>query len=302
MSGRCFDRLVGYTPAAAIPRILFAVLIFAAFPATVRMQSDGATSWQDAETRLVRMLQGDSEQKRTALAEIRNWRTENASRLAIAALRDRDEVVQATATASVVFLPEQDAVTVLAPVLDDRSELVRRDAAYALAEVGSPLAVASLVERLRREKVQDVRSSIAIALGASRDNAALRPLIAILNERPKEENEFVRRSAARGIGHLALRLQSQPVTPQNFLPVKFKDTRSIDAADLPIFLPAVPILSAILGSTVEAPDTRREAAFSLGVIASPASRGAIERCSLSEDPYMAEICKGGLLRIAAREH
>src|SRR5688572_21643775 len=52
---------------------------------------------------------GNSEQKRTALAEIRNLGTEHASRLALPALRDKDEIVRATAAGSVVFLPSSEA-------------------------------------------------------------------------------------------------------------------------------------------------------------------------------------------------
>src|SRR5829696_9265798 len=85
---------------------------------------------------LVQTLErGDVEQRRSALANIRNLRSESASRTAIPALKDKNVMVRATAASSVVFLPHAEAASVLIPMLNDRDEFVRREAAFALGEV-----------------------------------------------------------------------------------------------------------------------------------------------------------------------
>src|SRR5690349_14421179 len=81
---------------------------------------------------------GTTEQKRDALFQIRNLRSEIASRAAVPALTDPDAIVRATAASSVVFLPKPDAVAILAPLLADKDAFVRKEAAYALGKVESP--------------------------------------------------------------------------------------------------------------------------------------------------------------------
>src|SRR5438128_1654275 len=63
---------------------------------------------------------GTTEVKRSALLEIRNLKSAEASRLAIPALRDSDEIVRATAAFSVIYLPKDEAFTVLLPLLQDK--------------------------------------------------------------------------------------------------------------------------------------------------------------------------------------
>src|SRR5688572_8708011 len=102
---------------------------------------------------------GSSEQKRNALFQIRNLKSEEASRLAIPALRDGEILVRATAAFSVIFLPKDEAAQVLLPLLQDKSELVRRETAYAFGEVGNPAAVNPLLQTLQKDKILEVRNA-----------------------------------------------------------------------------------------------------------------------------------------------
>src|SRR5690242_14316964 len=93
-----------------------------------------AASSQDLARIADNISHGSTEQKRNALAELRGLRSPEASLIAIAGLRDHDELVRATAINAVVFLPEPEAAAVLVPLLSDKAEFIRREAAYALGE------------------------------------------------------------------------------------------------------------------------------------------------------------------------
>jgi HEAT repeat protein len=246
----------------------------------------------------------DPEQKRSALSDIRNLRTEQASRLALPTLNDSNEVVRATAATSVIFLPATEAVTALAPLLNDKAEFVRKEAAYALGIVGSAEASAPLLRLLQREKNLEVRSAAVIALGQSGDPSAIEPLVQILRSRPRENEEFIRRSAARSVGQIAQIIRTgkrKVLTPQNFLPERFKDVGDAkvgnDARQFPFAARTVPVMTQVLQNKNEAADTRREAAFALGAIGDPASVAVLQANQNSPDPYLAEISKEALLKI-----
>ncbi|MGI8670487.1 MAG: HEAT repeat domain-containing protein, partial [Aridibacter sp.] len=108
---------------------------------------------------------GTEDVKRNALFDLRNYRTETASRIAISALKDSLEIVRATATHSVVFLPKNEAVQVLLPLLNEKSEFIRRETAYALGEVESDLATPTLIDLFQKDKKLEFRTASAIAIG-----------------------------------------------------------------------------------------------------------------------------------------
>ena len=261
-------------------------------------------SAQDVIQHASAIAQGNSEQKREALFQIRNLRSEDASRAAVPALKDRDAIVRATAAASVVFLPKAEGVAVLTPLLDDRDPFVRKEAAYALGAVESPDAAPPLLRILPREKDFEARSAIVIALGHTGNVSAVEPLLGILRGRPSEETEFLRRAAARSVGQIAQILKTSEayvVTPRNFLPEKDKPlTRDDMAAKFSVFNAAVPVLSAVLQNGSEADDTRREAAYALGEIGDESSRTVLEAHRNSPDLYLAEISREALLKIGGR--
>ena len=256
---------------------------------------------QDLDQLSSAISNGNTEQKREALFQIRNLRSEDASRAAVPALRDSDPIVRATAAASVVFLPKNEAVTVLSPLLDDRDSFVRKEAAYALGRVESPDAAAPLIRLLQREKDLEVRAAAAIGLGPTGNPTGVEPLLAILKRRPSEETEFLRRSAARSVGRIAQVLNTgsgYTVTPQNFLPDKYKkiNEKGVTATQ-PVFDAAVPVLSGVLQDRRESDDTRREAAYALGAIGNPSAINSLRSYQTSPDPYLAEISREAILKI-----
>jgi HEAT repeat protein len=256
--------------------------------------------WPQTESRLMRLLSGDSEQKRTALAEIRGLRTEQASRLALPALRDNNEVVRATAAGAVVFLPQNEAAAALLSLLDDKRPFVRREAAYALGQVGNSSATGRLRRLLDSDRDPEVRSAAAIALGNIADPSAIDSLLQVLRKAPDEDNEFLRRSAARSIGQIFdvhHGGDTYTLTPQNFLPPKFKDLGSDQPQQAVGISSVVPLLSQVLENPKEADDTRREAAYALGAVRHPASATLLRSYIDSPDPYLAEISKEALLKL-----
>lgn len=245
---------------------------------------------------------GTTEQKRDALFQIRNFRSEIASRSAIPALTDTDPIVRATAASAVTFLPKPEAITALSSLLADKDAFVRKETAYALGKVEHPDAAAPLIALLGRDRDLEVQAAAAFALGSSRNPLALDRLTRVLNQRPREENEFLRRSAARSIGQIAQSLRSGDtyvVTPQNFLPEKFKTLEGDEIARKhPEFKAAAGSLARVLRNKNESDDTRREAAFALGSIGNRDSITVLQTYINSPDPYLAEIAREALAKIA----
>lgn len=244
---------------------------------------------------------GTSEQKRDALFQLRNLHSEATSRIALPALKDADPIVRATAAASVVCLPKPETVEALALLLTDGDAFVRKETAFALGSVESSDSAPVLIAALKREKDLEVKSALVVALGYTGNMSAVEPLISLMKAKPKEENEFLRRSAARSIGQIAQILKSSStytVTPESFLPDKYKakDGGNI-TRQFPIFKSAVTILSEVLKSREESGDARREAAFALGAIGDKTAFGLLESHQNSPDPYLAEICKEALLKM-----
>lgn len=250
---------------------------------------------------------GDAEQKRTALAAIRNLRSADASRAAVTALRDPNILVRATAASSVVFLPPAEAALNLIPLLDDRDEFVRREAAYALGLVGDRSGVVPLLALLDREKAIEVKSAAIIGLGKIGDTAAVNRLLAVLRNKPRENDEFLRRSAARSIGQIArfvrTGLRSAVVTPQNFLPRQLKMLPVAIAAPTDeqkeALRPATAALLKVLDDSRESRDTRREAAFALGALGDAAALPALRSAIGAADYYLSEISREAVIKIEA---
>lgn len=280
-----------------------AVILFITVTAIAQDPSSPCQDCTPAEIRLIlRLKSNDVEQKRDALFEIRNLRTEKASRLAIPALSDSNEIVRATAAASVVFLPPAEAVQVLSPLLSDKKPFVRREAAYALGRVGDLSATNSLLSVLDKDRDLEVRAAAAVALGNIDDPSALDALTRLLQKRPDEDEEFIRRSAARSVGQI-FEGDKKPftVTPQNFLPPAFKETgESKTTLQIANLDSVIRTLSQVLQNAKEADDTRREAAFALGAIRQPASAAILRSYLNGPDPYLAEISKEALLKIENR--
>jgi HEAT repeat protein len=206
---------------------------------------------------------GSNEEKREALFQIRNLKSEAASRVAVPALKDKNEIVRATAARSILALPGDEAAQALLPLISDRKEFVRKEGAYALGETKSPLAVAPLIERLRKEGKDEVRGAIAFGLGNLGDVRAEEVLMSVL---AKNKNLFVQRSAARALGEVRSKT-------------------------------SVPILIAILRDPSREDDVKRESAYALGLIGDESAKEILEANLDAKDYLLAQICKDALAKI-----
>lgn len=263
---------------------------------------------QDLTKLAERIRFGTTEVKRSALFELRSLRSAEASRLALSALRDTDEVVRATAAFSVIYLPKEEAFAALVPNLKDRAEIVRRETAYALGKIRYPQSVQPLTETFRTDKSIEVKNACVIALGEIGDISAVDFLTQILRQRPKNDEAFLRRSAARAIGQIAQNIQlnkSYTVTPESFLPEKHKLLTLEKYQDIsekfPSLRQAVPLLIKILQDRRETDDTKREAAFALGTIGNISALSVLENNLNSSDYYLAEICKEAVTKLLSVE-
>ena len=288
---------------AAAPIVGLAALLFLCGSSFGQINVEGE-QWPGTAAYYERAIaSGTSEVKRDVLHRIRDHRSPEASALALPALKDADPVVKATAATAVIWLEPDSATNALIPLLSDRSEFVRREAAYALAQAGTSAAVPRLSELMRRDRDIEVRAAAAIALGGIGDPSALGPLMEIIRGRRKEESEFLRSMAAKSIGQIAMFLRSgirAATVPQNFLPIDHKTTMVSAPASVsaPLFAKADLELRTILSDDREAIDIRRYAAFAIGAIGEEGSRSLLERYIAHSDPYLAEIAREALLMLS----
>ncbi len=244
---------------------------------------------------------GNDEQKRTALVQIRNFETVEASRIAVPALKDSSEIVRATAAFSVIFLPKDEAFDVLLPNLSDKKEFVRRETAYALGKIQNPAAVAFLIQTFQKDKSIEVKNAAIVALGEIGDVSAVDFLTQILRRKKTGENEFERRSAARSIGQIAqiiLTGKSKVITPPDGFG-KIETPRFPDlTARFPVFSAAIPMLIQTLQNPQESDDAKRESAFALGAIGDVSATATLQSKLNAEDYHLAAICAEALQKIA----
>jgi HEAT repeat protein len=233
-------------------------------------RSDSLTPIQrDIENQRRRLSSGDIEERRDALMRLGNLKRPDASRVAAAGLRDVAPIVRVAATHAIVYLPQVEAPPLLIPLLQDKIEFVRREAAYALGQTRSRVATTPLVNALLNDKEASVRGAAAVALGEIRDESAVQSLVRVLagnagkKKAQNKENVFVRRAAARSLGQI----------------------RSRDG---------VAILIETLANDVNDSDVRREAASALGVIGDSSAAPALQVAIASSDPYLSEAAREAL--------
>ncbi len=246
-----------------------------------------------------KIANGTTEEKRTALFEIRNLQTERASGLAVPALKDAADIVRATAASSVVFLSKDAAVASLTPLLSDRSAFVRREAAYALGKVKDGTGAEDLWKCYRDENDREVRSAIVMALGDIGTTRAVEYLYSVLKDSKGEEDEFLLRSSARSIGQIAEAARSGRGNIETLEKLYDEEERkTLDYAEVfRSFGAAAKELRQILGDRNSGDDVRREAAFALGEIGDLAAVPILTANVTAEDPYLAERCKEALEKL-----
>lgn len=297
MSSRVLSQLIlkAVRPfAGAIAFILFSLLSGSAQITVSEVQWPGT-----AEYYARAIARGTAEVKRTVLHKIRSHQSERASELALPALKDRDPMIRATAASAIAWLPGDRAFAALIPLLRDRDEFVRREAAYALGIAGTASGVPHLSRLLANDRDLEVRAAAAIALGGMGDLGGVPALLAAINAKRSEENEFLRSMSARSLGQIAIYIRSGErieVVPQNFLPVKYK----LSLLDKPAASmdPAVSRrLLSILRDEREHLNLRRHAAFALGAIGSASFKAALAPFAQCDDPYMSEIAREAVLML-----
>jgi HEAT repeat protein len=228
---------------------------------------------REIERQRQRLRLDDIEERRDALMRLSNLKRPEAARIAIAGLNDPAPVVRVTAAHAIMSLPQAEAAALLLPLLADRLEFVRREAAYALGETRSRSAVAPLVNILTSDKEMSVRGAAAIALGEIGDEAAAQPLGQVLAGQPEkkkkakgEADDFVKRATAQALGRI-------------------KSRSSVD------------VLIATLSNDANDSDVRREAATALGLIGDTSAGPALQAAFASTDPYLSEAARAALRRL-----
>ena len=202
----------------------------------------------------------------------------DASRVAVSALDDTAAIVRATASGAVQWLPAEEGAAALLPLLGDKDEFVRQEAAYALGRTKSRSAVTPLIERLAKDKKDGVRGAAAVALGQIADEAAVVSLAQVLSPQTslpgakarKEKNAFVLRAAAVSLGQIGSRA-------------------------------GLPALVAALEDEKTTDDVRREAARALGLIGDPAAEPALRKVLMARDAYLSFAAHEALRRISRRQ-
>src|SRR5258707_820120 len=250
----------------------FVVVLAGAAPAGGAQSTGQLTPIQrEIERQRLRLSSADVEERRDALMRLGNLKRSDASRGAAAGLNDAEVQVRVAAAHAVVFLPPAEAARLLLPLLQDKAEFIRREAAYALGETHSRSAVARLSELLSGDKEAAVRGAAAVALGQIGDETAGNALSQALSGMKKKKDapadEFLMRSAAHSLGQIRSRA-------------------------------GLPALILALSNDQNPLDARREAAAALGLIGDPSAAPSLRAVLDSSDPYLAEAARQALRRLA----
>lgn len=221
---------------------------------------------QEIEKQTERLRSVEVEERRDAVMRLGVMLRQEASRVALVALKDPLPIVRATATSAVLSLPSEESAAALMPLLTDRDEFVRREAAYALGQTRSRSAVPALIERVNSDKSDQVRAAAIVGLGHIGDESAVVELAQVLSpissakkqKQKSKENEFVLRAAAQALGRIRSRS-------------------------------GVPALIQALADDSYSPDIKRAAAHSLGLIGDQSAVPALRAATTRGDPYLSRI-------------
>lgn len=227
-----------------------------------------------------RLSSSEVEERRDALMRLSALRHPEASRAAVPALRDGSAIVRVTAAAALQWLPSEEGAGVLIPLLTDKDEFVRQEAAYALGRTKSQSAVAPLIERLAQDKKDGVRGAAAVALGQIGDETAVVSLAQRLS--PSS-------SAPSG--------KTKSIIEKNV----FVQRAAVVSLGQIGSRAALPALMAVLEDENTTDDVRREAARSLGLIGDPAAEPALRKVLMTRDAYLSSAAHEALRRIARRQ-
>lgn len=247
------------------------VLIAGSAPVVSAQAGDQLSPIQrDIERQRQRLTSSDVEERRDALMRLGNFHRQDASRIAAGAINDAEVQVRVAAAHAVLSLPPAEAAALILPLLQDKIEFVRREAAYALGETHSRTAVTRLSDLLSGDKEASVRGAAAVALGQIGDETAVNALSQALAGKKKKKaapaDEFLMRSAVRSLGQIRSRA-------------------------------GLPALMTVLVDEQNPLEVRREAATALGMIGDPSAAPALRAALDSSDPYLAEAARAALRKL-----
>jgi|ERR1700752_71287 len=262
---------------AASFQVLLCCLVFASFPPAISAQDNRAATpiQAEIEKQKQRLSSSDVEERRDAVMKLGEMRRPEASRVALSALSDVAPIVRALATKAVLSLDASESVPVLLPLLNDKDEFVRREAAFALGLTHSRNATQPLTQVLLNDKEDGIRSAAAVALGEIGDEGAVVALSAVIapelsapgkKAKKVEKNSFVLRAAAKSLGQIGSRAGTQA-------------------------------LISALSNEKYPDDVHREAALSLGLLGDPAAVPALKTAAASSDPFLARTAIESLRKL-----
>lgn len=282
-AGRAQRRASLYS--ASVSLALVSYLLLANSPFAVIAQTHLTPLQLKIREQAERLSSPDVEERRDALMRLGGMKQPDASRVAARALADSSAIVRATAAQAILSLPSNEAAALLVPLLRDRDEFVRREAAYALGRNGSAGAdvVQILISALETDKKSSVRGAAAVALGQLGASDAAPALAGALarrlpargfpprpSRRKVEKDEFVRRSAAIALGLIGAR-------------------------------EAALVLADALTDPRSPADLRREAARSLGLVGDPSAAPVLRATLKADDPHLVRIAAEALRLIERAE-
>jgi HEAT repeat protein len=270
-----------------LPVFLITPLLFICMPFAVgRGQEAARTAGRLQKELLSRLASGDEEQRIDSIIRIGALlldepdaiETPAITSLGVALQQDSSPVVRALAARSLELCAgnregsqSNEAVAALLTALGKERELaVRKAIIYALARYPQPQVTSALIPFLKN-KHSELRASAAYALAEKGDPASAQALAEVLRRGGKDEDAFARSEAARGLGRVGGR----------------------DSIDL--------LTNAL--SDDRSQEVRREAALSLGLIATPQDAKAIEalrNATLSNDPYLVSAAENAINSINSR--
>jgi HEAT repeat protein len=268
-------------PMLLIAPLLFLCMLFAGG----RGQEVDRRTDRSRQELLSRLASGDEEQRIDSLVRICSLlRDEHGSietsvikSLGEALQRDSSPVVRALAARALEVCAgnlgarSDDAVAALLAALGKERETAARKAIiYALARYPQPQVTSALIPFLKNKR-SELRAAAAYALAETGDPASAPALAEVLRQGGKDEDAFARSQAARGLGRVGGR----------------------DSIDL--------LTNAL--SNDRSQEVRREAALSLGLIATSQDLKAIEalrNATLSNDPYLVIAAENAIANINSR--
>lgn len=231
----------------------------------------------EIEKQTQRLGSTETEERRDAVTRLGSMHHPAASRAALPALHDSVPVVRATAAAAISSLSSGERAAVLIPMLSDKDEFVRREVAFALGNTRDQSAVQPLIERLTTDKQDSVRGAAAVALGELRDATATLSLAATL-------------SPGSGV---ATRSSKKSKKEKDLFLLRAA-ARSLGQIGSRVGLPALVVA---LQDEKLPDDVRREAAVALGLIGDVAAVPVLRSVEAARDPYLAEAARQSIYRI-----